>query len=234
MAISYAKALNAPMLELEQERSLIRRWQNRQDRSALEELILSHVRQVYSLVMRTSYDLSDREELVAEGVVGLIMAAERFDLAREVRFSTYAQWWVRNRVSAARASMSSVVDLPSRVKRGLNGSLSSQSIEYAKDENSEDWSERLESDDPTPEEQVIANSTHQSLRQVIGEVMNELEEMEREILVSRNLNQVPATIEDLAQRLGMSRDRLRQVERRAMARMKFGLMSRGVTAAQLG
>lgn len=234
MAISYAMALNAPMLDMEQERNLIRRWQDKQDRAALEELILSHARQVYSVVMRTSCGPADREELVAEGVVGLITAAERFELSRDTRFSTYAHWWVTNRVSEARARLFSVVDLPSRVKRGLANAPDMPAVEYDRDVSQDDWAERLESDDPTPEEQVIARSTHQALSRVIGEVMAELEETEREILVSRNLNQVPVSVEDLALRFGMSRDRLRQVERRAMARMKFGLLSRGVTAAQLG
>ena len=91
----------APLLDMEQERILIGRWQAERDRTALEALILSHARQVYACAMRLSGDAADREELIAEGMVGLIRAADRFDLSRGVRFSTYAQWWIRN--SALRA-----------------------------------------------------------------------------------------------------------------------------------
>ena len=64
--------------------------------------------------------------------------------------------------------------------------------------------------------------------------MGELGDVEREVVVSRNLRQVPDTIEDLALRLGVSREKLRLIERRAMSRLKYGLLTRGVTAAQLG
>lgn len=81
---------------------------------------------------------------------------------------------------------------------------------------------------------MIARSANARLRNLIAEAMGELGAMEREIVLSRNLRQGPDTVEDLAGRLGLSREKLRQIERRAMSRLKYGLLSRGVTAAQLG
>lgn len=235
MAISYATARQAPLLESEQERDLIRRWQHDRDRVALEALILSHARQVYGCVLRLSVTPFDREELIAEGIVGLIRAAERFDLSREVRFSTYAHWWILNAVTRTVARLSSVVDMPTRAYRD-GTALSRISALPDEDEAAEgaDLMAAVQSPDPTPEERLIARSSNARLRGLIAEAMADLGEVEREIVLSRNLRPVPDTIEDLALRLGVSRERLRQIERRAMTRLKYGLLSRGVTAAQLG
>lgn len=59
-----------------------------------------------------------------------------------------------------------------------------------------------------------------------------LDVKQKRVLISRW--QVPDTVEDLAMRLGLSRERLRLIERRALSRLKYGLLTRGVSAAQLG
>lgn len=228
MAISYATARQAPLLELEQERDLIRRWQQVRDRLALEALILSHLRQVYACALQRGLPAADREELVAEGIVGLIRAAERFDLTRGVRFSTYAQWWILNAVTRAATRLGSVVELPPRACRDGR----SLTMALPQDEAPEGL-DALASQEPTPEERMMAASGAAKLHRVLVDAMAELGEVEREIVVARNLRAEPATVEDLASGLGISRDRLRQIERRAMTRLKYGLMSRGVTSAQL-
>lgn len=234
MAISYATARAAPLLELEQERMLIRRWQVNREQAALETLITSHARQVYACATRLGYDASDREELISEGFVGLIRAAERFDVAREVRFSTYAHWWVLNSVLRAKARLSSVVDVPSHARQEQDKANGFAVFEGTAGDLDGAMVDDVHSPDPTPEEQIIARSTNTRMRSLIAEAMTELGELEREVVVSRNLRPVPDTIEDLAKRLGISREKLRQVERRALSRLKYGLLSRGVTSTQLG
>ncbi|TDK50220.1 sigma-70 family RNA polymerase sigma factor [Antarcticimicrobium luteum] len=229
MAISYATARGAPLLDMEQERILIGRWQAERDRTALEALILSHARQVYACAARLCFDAADREDLIAEGMVGLIRAANRFDLAREVRFSTYAHWWILHSATRALARLNNVVDLPARAQRAAGKAKQATPLD-----GSGDALEAMQSPDPTPEERMIARTANARLRRLIAEAMGELGDVEREIVLSRNLRQVPDTIEDLAVRLGVSREKLRLIERRAMSRLKYGLLSRGVTAAQLG
>ena len=230
MAFSYATARAAPLLGMEQERVLIGRWQSERDSAALEALIRSHARQVYSCAMRLAPGAADREELIAEGMVGLIRAADRFDPAKEVRFSTYAHWWILDSASRALARLTSVIDMPARARRE-GGGLRQVT---APDAETGGGVEAMQSPDPTPEDRVIARSANARLRGLIVEAMGELGEVEREIVLSRNLRQVPDTVEDLARRLGLSREKLRQIERRALSRLKYGLLSRGVTAAQLG
>ena len=91
MTISYATARSAPILEWADERVLIEGWQQRKDRTALEKLLLSHVRIVFAWVRKLSTDRAEQEEMVSEGILGLIKAADMFVLARDVRFSTYVR-----------------------------------------------------------------------------------------------------------------------------------------------
>jgi RNA polymerase sigma-32 factor len=84
-----------PMLTPERERQLAERWRDGRDRSALDELLGSHLRFVIKIARGfTGYGLPFAD-LVAEGNVGLMQAAEKFDPDRGFRFATYAMWWIR-------------------------------------------------------------------------------------------------------------------------------------------
>jgi RNA polymerase sigma-32 factor len=90
------EAKRFPVLSLQREQSLVTAWRERGDRTALEHLLGSHVR----LVVKTARGFSGYgmalSDLVAEGNIGLMQAAEKFDPERGVRFATYAIWWVRS------------------------------------------------------------------------------------------------------------------------------------------
>lgn len=227
MTISYSAALKAPMLEREQERALIEQWQQERDGASLQMLIASHARQVHACARRMNSSFEYQEDLVAEGLIGLITAADRFELSRDVRFSTYAQWWVMNSVRTANAKLKNVVAVPAnaRFEAASNGSENT-------DVTGDNLDETLQSDEPTPEEQVIARSDFEEMRRKMVGALQELDELEREIVISRNLSAVPEAIETLAERLGLGRDRMRQIERRALSRLKFALLSRGVSSAR--
>ena len=90
------EAKRFPVLSLQCEQSLATAWRERGDRTALEHLLGSHVR----LVVKTARGFSGYgvalSDLVAEGNIGLIQAAGKFDPERGARFATYAIWWVRS------------------------------------------------------------------------------------------------------------------------------------------
>ncbi len=89
------EAKRFPMLSPEREQELARAWRNRQDGEALKQLVGSHLRLVVKIARGfTGYGLP-QADLVAEGNVGLMQAAEKFDPARGFRFATYAMWWIR-------------------------------------------------------------------------------------------------------------------------------------------
>ena len=86
--------MEAPILERAHEADLARRWREQGDESALGEMITAHIRLVVRIASRfRGYGLPVGD-LIQEGNVGLLEAANRFDVTREVRFSTYATWWI--------------------------------------------------------------------------------------------------------------------------------------------
>jgi RNA polymerase sigma-32 factor len=91
-------AMAAPLLEKNHEFDLAWRWREKGDVNALHELITSYLRLVVSIGARyRNYGLP-MGDLVQEGNVGLMQAAQRFEPEREIRFSTYASWWIRSAI----------------------------------------------------------------------------------------------------------------------------------------
>jgi RNA polymerase sigma-32 factor len=89
------EAKRFPMLSPEREQELARAWRDHQDRDALRQLVGSHLRLVVKIARGfTGYGLP-LADLVAEGNVGVMQAAEKFDPDRGFRFATYAMWWIR-------------------------------------------------------------------------------------------------------------------------------------------
>ena len=79
--------MKLPMLELEHEQKLARLWKDKRDEKALHELTSAHVRLVVAIAAKfRNYGLP-MGDLVQEGNIGLMQAADRFDPDREVRFS---------------------------------------------------------------------------------------------------------------------------------------------------
>jgi len=105
------------MLSAEEERRLVRAWQDGGDRPARDRLLRAFAPLAASVAKRFQPRSVEADpDLVQQANIGLMKAADRFDLAREIRFSTYAVWWVRAEVQAyARANMS-VVRRPNSAK----------------------------------------------------------------------------------------------------------------------
>ena len=89
------EAKRFPMLKPEQERDLALAWRDSHDEEALRQLTGSHLRLVIKIARGfAGYGLPG-SELIAEGNVGLMQAAQKFDPDRGFRFATYAIWWIR-------------------------------------------------------------------------------------------------------------------------------------------
>jgi RNA polymerase sigma-32 factor len=91
----YLRAIQRfPLLEVDEESSLARRWRESADRQAVHRILTSHLRLVPTVARRyRGYGLPF-SELISEGNVGLIQAARRFDPEKGTRFSAYAIWWI--------------------------------------------------------------------------------------------------------------------------------------------
>ena len=89
------EANSFPMLSAEEEQTLAYAWRDRRDAAALRNLVGSHLRLVIKIARGFSGYGLPLSDLIAEGNVGLMQAAEKFDPDKGFRFATYAMWWVR-------------------------------------------------------------------------------------------------------------------------------------------
>jgi len=89
------EAKHFPMLSQERERELALSWRDKGDKEALRPLVGSHLRLVVKIARGFGGYGLPLADLVAEGNVGLMQAAEKFDPDRGFRFATYAMWWIR-------------------------------------------------------------------------------------------------------------------------------------------
>ncbi len=78
-----------------QEQDLARRWREARDRAALDKLVGSHLRLVFKMAKGYQGYGLPLSDLIAEGNVGLMQAAQKFEPEKGFRFATYASWWVR-------------------------------------------------------------------------------------------------------------------------------------------
>ena len=94
-------AMAAPYLERDEEFDLARRWKRDHDQDALNRITVAHMRLVISVAGRFRHVGLSMGDLIQEGHVGLLEAATRFEPERDVRFSTYATWWIRQEIGRA-------------------------------------------------------------------------------------------------------------------------------------
>jgi len=85
------------------------------DESARRRLVESNLRLVLTIAHRYRGLGLDLLDLIQEGNVGLMAAAERYDWRREARFATYASWWIRREICRALSTRSRLVRLPVRI-----------------------------------------------------------------------------------------------------------------------
>ena len=88
---------NNPVLNKGDQLSLIKRWKENEDKAALDKLILSNMRAVTKEAYKTkrSNPYLSYDDLVQEGMCGLIKAVDRFDQDKDAVFMTYAMWWIK-------------------------------------------------------------------------------------------------------------------------------------------
>ena len=90
-----SRSMNAPLLSKEQEQSLTKLWKKNKDPKALEKIILSYSKLVIRIASQFKYYGLPFHDLIQESHIGLLLAIEKFDTSRDLRFSTYSRWWIR-------------------------------------------------------------------------------------------------------------------------------------------
>ena len=108
-----------PLLSAEDERALFARMQGG-DAEARQHMIRANLRLVVSIAKKYTGRGLDLPDLVQEGTIGLMRAVDKFDLARNIKFSTYAVWWIRQAVVRATQDQGRTIRLPVHVGEKLS------------------------------------------------------------------------------------------------------------------
>ena len=111
------KAMKAKYLSKKEEYDLLLTWKKRHDIKALSKLIYSYQRLVISIAFKLKGYNYSIEELIQEGNIGIMTAAKKFDTKKNVRFSTYASWWIKSYIYSYIFNNCSIVKMPSGYKK---------------------------------------------------------------------------------------------------------------------
>ncbi|WP_338531840.1 RNA polymerase factor sigma-32 [Nitratireductor thuwali] len=266
-------AMKAPYLERDEEHELAVKWKQGKDQDALHRITTAHMRLVISMAAKfRNFGLS-MSDLIQEGHVGLLEAAARFDPEREVRFSTYATWWIRASMqdfilrnwsivrggtsSAQKALFFNLRRLRAKLQRTgdststadvyrevalalkvpesdvalmdsrLAGSDSSLNAPLKTD--NDQATERIEflvSDAPLPDDVVGETIDGERRSAWLEQALMTLNGRELQILRQRRLSEDGATLESLGETLGISKERVRQIESRALEKLRTALVEK--------
>ncbi|MBM3485489.1 MAG: RNA polymerase factor sigma-32 [Alphaproteobacteria bacterium] len=261
-----ATAMQVPLLERAEESALARRWRDHGDKVALQKIITAHIRLVVRIAAGfRGYGLP-LSDLIQEGNVGLLEAANRFDPDREVRFSTYATWWilaaiqeyiVRNasivRIGTTPAQKSLFFNLRrlrARIGSNPSGPMTSQECRRIADElrvpieavermeahlsrpdrslnagiggeDTDELQDFLADSRPTPEADVMERRDRRTFSMHLQSALQRLTPRERQIITRRFLNDDRrTTLADIGEDYGVTKERIRQIESKALGKLR--------------
>jgi len=245
------------LLSAEEERELALRIE-RGDAQARNQMIEANLRLVVKIAKRYMNRGLPFLDLIEEGNIGLIKAVERFKIAKECRFSTYATWWIRQSIERALINQSRTIRLPVHVSDDINRMVKTSrelsnhsqgeadpqevaeamgtnishvrrlmslirktySIEHPMGENG-DYSLI----DTIEDTSTVVSSTHAENKDTMHHISRffaSLTPTEKKILILRfGLNdKEPQTLETIGQELGVTRERIRQIEVKSLEKLR--------------
>ena len=252
-----------PLLSFDEEKTLATRIATG-DTEATNTLVEHNLRLVVSIAKKYMGCGLSLLDLIQEGNIGLIKAAEKYDAAKGFRFSTYATWWIRQTISRALSDQSRAIRIPANVAE-LTGKIKKVSntltqklgrapteeeiadaigIEVDKVRVAMDMSQAVSSldvavgddDDTTVGDLQPDNHAENPMTKLVAEANREIIETvfatlsDREAKVLRLRfgleSDQPRTLEQVGQELGVTRERIRQIETKALRKMRNPLRMR--------
>ena len=227
------------------------------DQEALEKLTRANLRFVVSVAKQYQNQGLSLPDLINEGNLGLIKAAEKFDETRGFKFISYAVWWIRQSILQALAEQSRIVRLPLNQVGSLNKinkALSKFEQENERQPSNEELSEMIDVPKDKISDTIRVGSGHvsvdapfvegednslldvlpnddspsadrglvnESLNTEIERALSTLTDREREIIKSFfGIGCQEMTLEEIGERFGLTRERVRQIKEKAIRRLK--------------
>ena len=244
------------LLTVEEEAELSQRIR-KGDRQALDILVKSNLRFVVSVAKQYQNQGLSLPDLINEGNVGLIKAAEMFDETRGFKFISYAVWWIRQTILQALAEQSRIVRLPLNQVSAVNKiskAITKFEQEFERKPSPEELAELVnempekindslrasgrhvsvdapfvEGEDNSPLD-VMENTDapaadssliSESLQLEISRALEVLNDRERDIIeMSFGIQQAEMTLEEIGDRFGLTRERVRQIREKAIRKLR--------------
>jgi RNA polymerase primary sigma factor len=244
-----------PLLTAAEEVELAKRIE-KGDMIAKERMINCNLRLVVSIAKRYQTQGITLGDLVQEGVLGLIRAAEKFDWRKGFKFSTYATWWIRQAVQRGVANKARTIRIPvhvvereqkvARARRELTATLERdptpeelahhsklpithvrEVMEAARavastdmpvgDDGDASFGDLIAGTGPSTEEEASASLRDLAVRQAVAT----LPDRERDVIELRFglVGDGPASLEAIGKQLGLTRERVRQIETEALRKL---------------
>ena len=220
LAVYLREIAKLPRLTVEEERALGARIQAERDDEAIGHLVEANLRFVVSYAKRYRGLGVSFLDLIHQGNLGLIEAARRFDPTRNVKFITYAVWWVRESMMHVLADQTRAFSFPPKLFSTLHAG-EDVSLNEPLQRESHDTRERgdlLPQDQMPVEEEMIHRADLAELTAALGD----LDGKEREVVRLRFglENDEPCTLQEIGDRLHLTRERVRQIETRAKEKLR--------------
>lgn len=250
------------LLTVEEEVELAQRIK-KGDHKALEKLTKANLRFVVSVAKQYQNQGLSLPDLINEGNVGLIKAAEKFDETRGFKFISYAVWWIRQSILQAIAEKSNMIKLPLKQVGAVNKISHASSVfeqEHERRPSLNEMADELNMPEDKIEDAFKATRRHvsvdapinddegnslldviasdegaeadnelvaESLREEICRALSVLNDRERIIIKSFfGINQAEQTLEEIATKCGLTRERVRQVKEKAIRKLRNNTKSK--------
>jgi len=257
------------ILEKDEEFYHIENWRNNREEKSLQIILNSYLRLAVSYAKKYKNYGLQLDDLIHEGVLGIMHAIEKFDVSKDFRLSTYASWWIRASIQDYILKNWSVVKTGSTASqkalffnlRKIKQQISDVSSEYMgqneinkvsemlnvktlevqnmesrlsggdvylnqkiDDESENDFMNMLNDDRPNPEEFVEEFNDGKLKKLFIEKAILTLNERERTIIKLRKLREKSVTLDELGQILKISKERVRQIETKALQKLKNSIL----------
>lgn len=249
-----------PLLSTDEELKIAQKIQEDHSEIAKNMLVNANLRLVVSIAKKYIGRGLSFLDLIQEGNMGLMKAAERFDYTKGYKFSTYATWWVQQAITRAIADKARIIRLPihmieslSKIRKttidlttelgraptkqeiayrlGLSVNKLTSLVKSAQSTISIEAPANQKEDSTKIADYIVDESTitpdsrvsQENLFEDIRKMLSQLSPKERDVLILRyglDNNGTKKTLDEIGSQYGVSRERIRQIENRAISKLK--------------